>query len=133
MVGKVKAMSEDRRRELRANFIAEFVRGLRQHTDDAATRLLLSIYDNSRGADRTEVAAGGREENWARLAQLETEGDDRGPKRMLLAAADLSGGLKLSFEKAQAFGARAPVYTFDVPNAGRAGGHRITFTWERDD
>ena len=72
-------------------------------------------------------------EHWARLAQVGTEGLDRGPKRMLLAAADLRGGLKLSFEKANALGARAPVYTFDVPNVSRAGGHRITFTWEKDD
>lgn len=75
----------------------------------------------------------GREENWVRLAHVGTEGGDRGPKRMLLAAADLRGGLKLSFEKAQPSGARVPAYTFNVPNAVRAGGHRITFVWEKDD
>ena len=72
------------------------------------------------------------EENWVRLARVDTQGDDRGPARMLLAAADLRGGLKLSFEKSNAFGSRAPVYSFDVPNVGRVGGHRITFTWEED-
>jgi hypothetical protein len=54
---KVKAMDENRRREVRANFVPELVKGLRQHTDDEATRLILSIYDGSRGANGSDVAA----------------------------------------------------------------------------
>lgn len=57
MRAKVKAMDENRRREVRRNFVPEFVKGLRQHTDDEATRLLLSIYDASRGTNDSEVAA----------------------------------------------------------------------------
>ena len=75
---------------------------------------------------------GGAGENWVRLAHIDTQSDDPGPKRMLLSAVELRGRLKLSFEKVKAFGARAPVYSFDVPNAGKIGGHRITFTWEKD-
>ena len=59
MSAKVKAMDENRRREVRGNFVAEFVKGLRQHTEDPATRLLLSIYDGSRGTNDSDVAAGG--------------------------------------------------------------------------
>lgn len=61
MRAQVKAMNEGRRREVRENFVGEFVKGLRQHTDDAATSLLLSIYDASRGGrvNEPEVAAGG--------------------------------------------------------------------------
>ena len=57
---KVKAMDEVRRREVRETFVKEFVKGLRGHTEDEATRLLLSIYDGSRGggAGASEVAAG---------------------------------------------------------------------------
>lgn len=56
---KVKAMDENRRREVRRNFAPEFVKGLRQHTDDAATRLLLSIYDAARDTNDPDVAADG--------------------------------------------------------------------------
>src|SRR5215204_993793 len=61
MSAQVKAMDENRRREVRAKFLPEFVKGLRQHTDDEATRLLLSIYDGSRGLvmNDADVAAGG--------------------------------------------------------------------------
>src|SRR5215211_2919636 len=60
MSAKVKAMDENRRREVRGNFIGEFIKGLRQHTEDEATRLLLSIYDASRGGvvNEPDVAAG---------------------------------------------------------------------------
>jgi hypothetical protein len=59
MRAKVEAMDEKRRREVRGNFIGEFIKGLRQHTEDEATRLLLSIYDASRdGAGTSDVAAG---------------------------------------------------------------------------
>ena len=58
MRAKVKAMDESRRREVRGNLLPEFIKGLRQHTDDEATRLILSIYDGSRGADGSDVAAG---------------------------------------------------------------------------
>ena len=60
MSAKVKAMDENRRREVRGNFIGEFVKGLRQHTEDEATRLLLGVYDASRGGSVNEpdVAAG---------------------------------------------------------------------------
>jgi hypothetical protein len=54
---QVKAMDENRRREVRRNFVPEFVKGLRQHTDDEATRLLLSIYDTSRGTNDAGVVA----------------------------------------------------------------------------
>jgi hypothetical protein len=75
---------------------------------------------------------GAARENWVRLEHIATQDDEHGPKSMLLTAADLRDGLKLSFEKAKAFGAHTPMYTFNVPNLTRLGGHRITFTWERD-
>jgi hypothetical protein len=50
MSAKVKSLNDSRRQEVRGDFTAEFVKGLRQHTDDEATRLLLSIYDGSPGA-----------------------------------------------------------------------------------
>lgn len=59
MRAQVKAMDENRRREVRRNFLPKFVEGLRQHTDDEATRLLLSIYDGSRGVSEPETAADG--------------------------------------------------------------------------
>ena len=61
MRAQVKAMDEDRRREVRGKFIGGFVEGLRQHTDDEASRLLLSIYEASRGGGSVaaDVAAGG--------------------------------------------------------------------------
>jgi hypothetical protein len=60
MSAKVKAMDENRRREVRGNFVGEFIKGLRQHTEDEATRLLLSIYDAARGGgvNEPDVAAG---------------------------------------------------------------------------
>jgi hypothetical protein len=75
---------------------------------------------------------GSPRENWVRLAHVDTQDDDHGPDKMLLNVADLRDGLKLSFEKAKAFGAHTPMYTFNVPNPQQLGGARITFTWERD-
>ena len=75
---------------------------------------------------------GSPRENWVRLAHVDTQDDDHGPDKMLLNVNDLRDGLKLSFEKAKAFGAHTPMYTFNVPNPRSLGGHRLTFTWERD-
>ena len=58
MSAKVKAMDEGRRREVRGKFVVEFVKGLRRHTDDEATSLLLSIYDASAGGGLNEPDAG---------------------------------------------------------------------------
>lgn len=69
--------------------------------------------------------------NWVRLANIDTQDDDHvdeAPLRVI----DLRDGLLLSFEKAKAFGAHTPMYTFNVPNPRSLGGQRITFTWERD-
>ena len=75
---------------------------------------------------------GSPQENWVRLVHIDTQDDDHGPDKMLLNVIELRDGLKLSFEKAKAFGAHTPVYSFNVPGARRLGGSRITFTWERD-
>ncbi len=75
---------------------------------------------------------GAPRENWVRLEHLATQDDEHGPKSMLLTAVDLRDGLMLSFEKAKAFGAHTPMYSFKVPNLNNLGGHRITFTWAID-
>ena len=75
---------------------------------------------------------GSPRENWVRLAHVDTQDDDHGPDKMVLNVDDLRDGLKLSFEKAKAFGAHTPMYFFNVPNPQQLGGSRITFTWERD-
>ena len=72
-------------------------------------------------------------ENWVRIGHVDTQDDDHGPDSLVLGVADLRDGLMLSFEKAKAFGAHAPVYSFKVPDLAKLGGHRITFTWERDE
>ena len=71
-------------------------------------------------------------ENWVRIGHVDTQDDDHGPDSMLLDVADLRDGLMLSFEKAKAFGAHTPMYSFKVPNLSKLGGHRLVFTWERD-
>ena len=61
MGAKVKALGEARRREVRETFVAEFVKGLREHAEDEATKLLLGIYEAARGGgtNEAEVAGGG--------------------------------------------------------------------------
>ena len=75
---------------------------------------------------------GAPKENWVRIGHVDTQDDDHGPDSMLLNVADLRDGLMLSFEKAKAFGAHTPMYSFKVPNTSKLGGHRLIFTWERD-
>ena len=54
---KVKALGENRRREVREKFAADFVQSLRQKSEDESAKLLLSIYDGEGRANQSPTAA----------------------------------------------------------------------------
>jgi hypothetical protein len=62
MSAKVKALDENRRRDVRENFTADFVNTLRKTPEDETAKLLLSIYDGRGGASQPSVANGSDEE-----------------------------------------------------------------------
>lgn len=62
MSAKVKALDENRRREVREKFAADFVQSLRQKPEDEAAKLLLSIYDGEGRANQPSVATGASSE-----------------------------------------------------------------------